>query len=81
TVKLLLQCGDVNLDSADNDDRIPLSYATTSASLKEGILKQLPERRDIIPDLSDNKGCTPLSYAVEWGREDAVKLLLQMTGF
>ena len=44
-MKILLERGDANLDSADEGGRTPLSYAAGSGH--EGIVKILLERGDI----------------------------------
>jgi len=74
-VELLLQQGNVNPDSSDENGRTPLSYAAQSGY--EGVVKLLLERGGVDPDSLDEDGRTPLSHAAENKREGVVRLLLQ----
>ena len=60
-MKILLERGDVNPDSSDDNGWTPLSYAANSRH--EGIVKMLRERVDADPDMLDSYGWTPLLHA------------------
>ena len=72
-MKLLLERGDVDPNSSDNNGQTPLSLATAWAHW--GVLKLLLKRRDANPNLPDSNDQKPLSYATVKGREDIGKSL------
>ena len=74
-VELLLETGDVDIDSVDQYGRTPLSYTAESGS--EAVVKLLLETGDVDIDSVDQYGRTPLSYTAESGSEAVVKLLLE----
>ena len=74
-MKILLERGDVNSDSSDEDGRTPLFYAAECEH--EGIVNILLERGDVDSDSSDKYGQTPLSRAAQYGYEGIVKMLLE----
>ena len=63
-----------DLDSKDNYDWTPLSYA--AANGHEAVVKLLLEKGAEL-ETQNNDGWTPLSYAVSNGHEAVVKLLLE----
>jgi ankyrin repeat protein len=65
-VKLLAKRGN-GINTPDNHGRTALSYAVKAHSNEQGHIKAtqlLLKRKEIDPDLKDEKGRTPLSYAV-----------------
>ena len=89
-MKLLLERGDVDPNSSDNNGQTPLSFAAgqllrsdnpgglfSYAPRYECIMRLLLQRGDIHPNLPDNNGRTPLSLADEEQQEGAVELFLE----
>ncbi|EFX02408.1 nacht and ankyrin domain containing protein [Grosmannia clavigera kw1407] len=76
-VKLLLETGQVDVDSKDTEyGRTPLSWAAKNGH--EAVVKLLLETGQVDVDSKDAEyGRTPLSWAAENGQEAVVKLLLE----
>ncbi|KAK4998542.1 hypothetical protein LTR66_002248 [Elasticomyces elasticus] len=74
-VQVLLETGEVDVDSKDKDGRTPLSYAANYGS--EAVVRVLLGTGEINVDLKDKDGRTPLSYAANYGSEAVVRLLLE----
>ncbi|KAL8710674.1 MAG: hypothetical protein Q9225_007244 [Loekoesia sp. 1 TL-2023] len=73
-VKLLLEQGDVEINSIGIDGRTPLSYAAENGF--EAVVELLLAREDIQTNLEDFDGVPPLSYAITSRNEAGVRLLL-----
>ena len=61
-------------DMVDRLGRTPLAWATNSGH--EGMMKPLPGRKEVNPDLKDNGGRTPLWGTTEGGHVGIVRLFL-----
>ena len=71
--KLLLRCGDVDVNLKDDSGRTPLSWAAEEGH--EAMVKLLLGCDDIDVNLKDNSSRTPLSWAIERRHEAVVKRL------
>jgi ankyrin repeat protein len=74
-VKLLLNIGQVNVDSKDSYTRTPLSWAAENGH--EAVVKLLLETGQVNTDAKDRSGQTPLWRATQNGHEAVVNLLLK----
>jgi ankyrin repeat protein len=74
-VKLLLDIGEVDVDSKDNDGQTPLSWACENGHA--AVIKLLLETGKVNFDSKDSGGLTPLSWAALNGHIAAVKILLE----
>lgn len=72
-MKLLLDTGEVDVDSKDSLGWTPLFYAAEHGN--EAVVKLLLETGKVDVDLKDSFGRTPLSWAAGGGNEAVVKLL------
>jgi ankyrin repeat protein len=74
-VRLLLETGQVDIDSKDNQGQTPLSWAAKKGD--EAVVRLLLETGQVDIDSKDNQGQTPLSWAAKKGDEAVVRLLLE----
>jgi ankyrin repeat protein len=74
-VEMLLDKG-VDMNSRDNNDRTPLSWAAGGGYTR---VVEILLKRGAEVDSRDNTGRTPISFAVEGGHNDTVTLLLDVT--
>ena len=74
-VEMLLDKG-VDMNSRDNNDRTPLSWAAGGGYTR---VVEILLKRGAEVDSRDNTGRTPISFAVEAGHNDTVTLLLDVT--
>ena len=74
-VGILLGCGEVNPDKADEFGITPLMDAAGGGH--EGVVKILLGRAEVNPGKPDETGETPLSDAARNGHEGVVKILLE----
>ena len=74
-VKLLIETGKVDVDSKDNHNQTPLSWAAKRGH--EAVVKLLVETGKADVDSKDNCNQTPLSWAAKRGHEAVVKLLVK----
>ncbi|KAI1302722.1 ankyrin repeat-containing domain protein [Xylaria venustula] len=86
TVKVLLD-GSAEIDSRDHDNRTPLSFAAESGSL--AVVRELLSRHPVtgpvkadeqlvVDSKANNKGWTPLWYAVKGGHVKVAEALLEI---
>ncbi|KID93484.1 Pfs, NB-ARC and Ankyrin domain protein, partial [Metarhizium majus ARSEF 297] len=73
-VAFLLASDKGDLESRNNDERTPLSWAAEKGH--EAVVKLLLETGRVEIEAKDNNGRTPLSWVAENGHEAVVKLLL-----
>ena len=76
-VKLLVETGQVDIDSTDNSGRTPLLWAASCGH--EATVKLLMETGQVDVNSKDYYGQTPLSGAVASGQKVVVKLLKAST--
>lgn len=70
-VRLILARDEVDLNSQDDQDHTPLSWAAMSG--QTAVINLLLARKDIWVNWPSNNGMTPLSFAAQRGDEENVK--------
>ncbi|KAJ1713207.1 hypothetical protein NYO67_4605 [Aspergillus flavus] len=77
-VQSLLATEKININSGDRHSWTPVFHAVARAIVKsdESILKMILEKQDADLTHRDNRGSTPLQYAVWWGQPSLTELLL-----
>jgi ankyrin repeat protein len=74
-LKLLVETGNVDVDSKDSEGRTPLFWA--AAKGHEVVVKLLVETGNVDVNSKDSEGRTPLCWAAENGHKAVVNLLLE----
>ena len=75
-VKLLLDTGEVDINSRDYSSRTPLSFAAQGGH--ETVVKLLLDTGEVDVDSRDNSGRTPLSFAAQ-GEHETILLRNQLS--
>ena len=69
-----MECYDIN--ERDILGRTPLAWAARNRH--EEVVKMLLGREEVDPDVPDNDGQTPLSFAAEYGSKGVLQILLEL---